>query len=87
MKIENRTTYNIKLNLEELVQTTFAALPRNHTLGITRVVFVDRIEDRSIPADKRDKLRSSIIPKPHLQGLGLRLLLPHYSNKKVGGGA
>jgi len=72
MKIENHTTYKLKLNLEEVVQKTFAALPRNHTLGITRVVFVDRIQDRNIPADKRDKL-----PLPWLRCL----------NTKAGGDA
>ncbi|AEP12020.1 hypothetical protein [Chloracidobacterium thermophilum] len=75
MKIENHTTYKLKLNLEEVVQKTFAALPRNHTLGITRVVFVDRIQDRNIPADKRDKLPLLYHPKTPVSGAWFEIAL------------
>lgn len=75
MKIENRTTYKLKLDLEEFVQKTLAALPSNHTLGITRVVFVDRIQDRNVPADKRDKLPLLYHPKTPVSGAWFEIAL------------
>lgn len=82
IKVENRATYKTKLNLEELVQTTFAALPRNHTAGVTRVVFVDRILDRNVPADKRDKLPLLYHPKTPVSGAWFEIALGPLTDQK-----
>ncbi len=68
MKIENHATYKININLEELVHSTFAALPRNHTAGVVRVVFVNRIQDAHVPAEQREKLPILYHPKTSVSG-------------------
>lgn len=63
MKVENLSTYKTKINFEELVATVTDALPKNHTSGISKVVFVDRIREKAIAADMRDKLPILYHPK------------------------
>jgi hypothetical protein len=63
MKVENLSTYKTKINFEELVATVIDALPKNHTSGISKVVFVDRIKDKAIAPDMREKLPILYHPK------------------------
>lgn len=82
MKIENHATYKTKLNLEELVRTTFAAMPRNHTAGIVRVVFVDRIQERQVPAEQRDRLPILYHPKTPVSGPWFEIALGPFLEQK-----
>lgn len=63
MKVENLSTYKTKINYDELVATVVDALPKNHSTGISKVVFVDRIKEKAISAEMREKLPILYHPK------------------------
>jgi hypothetical protein len=43
MKIENKATMKIPAKTEEIIESVFEVLPREHLRGMTRVVLVDQI--------------------------------------------
>ncbi|MBL8151026.1 MAG: hypothetical protein JNN15_13955 [Blastocatellia bacterium] len=45
IKVENLSTINVKTDLDKLVNQVFDTVPKEHTRGISKVVFVDEIKD------------------------------------------
>lgn len=43
MKIENKATIKVPAKTEEIIESVFEVLPREHLRGMTRVVLVDQI--------------------------------------------
>lgn len=63
IKVENQASVQVTTDLEKLIQSVFDAVPKEHTRGISKVVIVDRIQEKAIAREMREKLPCLYHPK------------------------
>lgn len=79
VKIENNSTLKAPVDIEKLINSVFDSVPREHTIGITKVVIVDEITlDRRLQLATKDPQPILYHPKTPLNPAYIEIALARF---------